>query len=70
MVTKRLYEDYLNENAFLMKETNHVRLQNLHGDDLNENNNFIDRKLIIHDYIILHGGDLNANEHFKMINYS
>ena len=40
-----------------------------HGGDLNENGNFIDRKLIIHSYIILHGGDLNGNETFKTMNY-
>ena len=38
-----------------------------HGGDLNENENFKDRELIIHGYKHLHWGDLNENENYKKI---
>ena len=37
----------------------------LHRDDLNENGNFHERKLVMHVYTILHGGVLNEHERFK-----
>ena len=42
----------------------------LHGDDLNDNDNFRNGKLMIHGCRILHGGDLNGNGHYKTRNYS
>ena len=36
----------------------------MYGSDLNENDNFNDRTLVIH-YQLLHGGDLNENAYFN-----
>ena len=36
-----------------------------HGIDINENNNFKNKKLFMHGYKILHEGDSNENEKFK-----
>ena len=41
-----------------------MHYQHLHGGDLNENGNFKDGKLVLHDQI-LHVGDLNENKDFK-----
>ena len=41
-----------------MRETNHAWLKKLHRDDLNENDNFRNGKLIIYGYRILHGAIL------------
>ena len=40
-------------------------LETPHGIDINENNNFKNKKLFMRGYKILHEGDSNENEKFK-----
>ena len=57
-------KDILTKMAILKrKPIMHVYITS-HG-DLNENDNFKKRKLIIHGYKNLQGGDLNENENYK-----